>query len=203
EADFVESRARRKCRDVAAQTIMKAIRVDHHRHRIPSDVTLDPPFDLSVARILWFGFRADGIHIGRVDDSRHSYSLLTEARHQAVQKERSLLRRFLFENVFENKLQRLKPPLAFVAISTRAPLQLSLHFLDRRFLVAARSHLFHPGMDTGLILACLSNFRNDLNSTADGQPSMTISHGNSSLLCLSKQFTKRTIQENRTFTNEI
>jgi hypothetical protein len=40
---------------------------DHHRHGVPTDVTLDAPFDFPVAGVGRFFFRRDGIDIRRAD----------------------------------------------------------------------------------------------------------------------------------------
>ena len=46
-----------------AQSERLAIGIDHHRHGIPTDVTLDPPLDLAISRVLWFVLRWDGRHV--------------------------------------------------------------------------------------------------------------------------------------------
>ncbi len=51
EPDFVERRRRSVARDVAAVLGAFAVRVDDHRHRIPADIGLDPPFDRAIAGI--------------------------------------------------------------------------------------------------------------------------------------------------------
>src|SRR5664279_1817410 len=51
ERHLVERSRRGVGRDVAADAWMVAIGADHHRHGVPADEALDPPFDLAVARV--------------------------------------------------------------------------------------------------------------------------------------------------------
>ena len=66
EADLVERGRRSVARDVAAVLGAHAVRVDHHRHRVPADVGLDAPLDRAIAGI--FGLLADGnrVEVGGV-----------------------------------------------------------------------------------------------------------------------------------------
>src|ERR1041384_1929474 len=67
EADFVQRRARRKRRDVAAEPAVNAVGVDDHRHGVPADEALDAPLQLAVAGIRRLLVRRDGVDVRRVE----------------------------------------------------------------------------------------------------------------------------------------
>src|SRR5574341_1028842 len=48
ESDFIERRARGIGGDMPADPVMNAVCLDHHRHRVPANITLDASFNLAV-----------------------------------------------------------------------------------------------------------------------------------------------------------
>ncbi len=52
---------------MTANAGMIAVGVDDHRHRVPADITFNPPFQLAVARIGRFIARRDGVHVRGTD----------------------------------------------------------------------------------------------------------------------------------------
>ena len=82
EADVVERCGRREARDVAAELAREAVRLHHHRQRIPSDQRADTPFDGGVAGGM-FGTRfRDGVDVGGVDRKRQAGAALARVLHQ-------------------------------------------------------------------------------------------------------------------------
>ena len=66
ETHFVERGARRITRDVPAILGALAIRLHDHRHRIPANIGLDPPFQRAVAGVLRLPRLGYRVEVGRV-----------------------------------------------------------------------------------------------------------------------------------------
>src|SRR5438067_12156785 len=66
EAHFVERRRGGVAREMTAVLGGHAVRLQHHRQRIPADVGLDAPLERAVARIIRLAPRRDRVDVGGV-----------------------------------------------------------------------------------------------------------------------------------------
>jgi hypothetical protein len=75
EAGAEHRRQRGEARDVPAEVAavgwMQAVRLHHHRHRVPAHVGAQPFLDLDVARRAFLLDRRDGVDVGGVGRERH------------------------------------------------------------------------------------------------------------------------------------
>src|SRR5689334_865168 len=79
QSDFIKRRRRSVGGNVAANVWMKAIGLDDHRHRVPTDVALDAPLDFSIARIPRLVLARNGVDVGGANRARNFHPRLTQA----------------------------------------------------------------------------------------------------------------------------
>ncbi len=77
---------------IAAILDMLAVRLDHHRHRVPAHVGAQAPFELEVARAALFIVGLDRIDIGRRRRERHVDVVLSRMLEQFLDQEVGALR---------------------------------------------------------------------------------------------------------------
>src|SRR5437867_9735769 len=66
KADFVERRGGCVGRNVTANAVLRLVRLDDHRERIPPNEALDPALDLAAAGKRWFFCGGNGVDVGGV-----------------------------------------------------------------------------------------------------------------------------------------
>ena len=76
ESHFVQRRTGRVRRNVAANALVLAVRLDHHRHRVPANNALDAPLDLAIARKRRLLVRRNRVHIRRPAGHRQRHAPL-------------------------------------------------------------------------------------------------------------------------------
>ena len=87
EADVVEGRGGGEARDVAAELAREAVRLYHHRQRVPPDERADAPFDGRIAGgVLGTGL-GNGVDVGGVDRERQARAALARVVHHRREEE--------------------------------------------------------------------------------------------------------------------
>ena len=92
EPHLQQRRQRRVRRDVPADAVVLLVLPVHHRHRVPADQRLDPPLQLSIARIRHFLMLRNRVHIRRGQLARLRDPCLARPLLQRRQQLRALLR---------------------------------------------------------------------------------------------------------------
>ena len=72
EADLVQRRRRSVGRNVPADAVIVLIRLDDHRHRVPANDRLDPPFNVEIAGIRRLFLDRNGVDVGRLGCHRQT-----------------------------------------------------------------------------------------------------------------------------------
>ena len=124
EPHLVQRRRRGVGRDVPAQAAVLAVGVDHHRHRVPADVALDPPLHLPIPRERRLLIGGDGVDVRRADHPRHIHAARAQPFGQAVQEARGLLRPLVLQRELQHGLQRLQPLFLLGLLRLRQHVQL-------------------------------------------------------------------------------
>ena len=118
EPDLEQRRQRGICRDMAADSSVIFILVDHHRHGVPADDTLDPPLHRTIARVGDFGLGRYGVYVRCVEMHRQLGAGRRGPLIELLQQVRNAVRpRFV-----ENLVQRLQPFPGFLGIEIHNPL---------------------------------------------------------------------------------
>ena len=139
EPDLIERGGGRVGGDMPAETGVHPVRLHNHRHRIPADIALDPPFDLPVSRIGRFFLGGDRIHVGGPDESGKGQPRFPQVLVQLLEGESDAPRFLVPERRLEYELKRRQPPVVSPAVPS---------LRERvRFLIFS----FHHGVD-----CCLS-----------------------------------------------
>ncbi len=79
KADLIKGRGGSVGRDMPADIGVNTIGFDHHRHRVPADVALDPPFDLPIAGIGRLFLRRNRVNVRRADRLRNLNARVSQA----------------------------------------------------------------------------------------------------------------------------
>ena len=72
EANLVQRRRRGVGRNVPADAVIVLVRFDNHRHRVPANDRLDPPFDIKIAGIGWLLLDGNGVDVRRLRSYRQT-----------------------------------------------------------------------------------------------------------------------------------
>ena len=107
--DLVKCRQRRIGGDVASKPAVLAIGVDHHRHRVPADVTLDADFRLPIARKPRLLFNRNRVDVRGADRIRRLDARRAQAVHQVVEEEGCLFGALGLEHLLDDEFERLQP----------------------------------------------------------------------------------------------
>ena len=87
EADVVERRGGGEARDVAAELAGEAVRLHHHRQRVPPNERSDAPLDCGIpGSVLGTRFR-NGVDVGSVDRERQAGAALARVIHERCEQE--------------------------------------------------------------------------------------------------------------------
>ena len=137
ESDLVEGRRRGVARQVSAILTAGAIRLHHHRHGVPADVSLVSPLQRAIARILLLLARRDRIDVGGVGPEWQIGARTARVIDHALQQVVSPLRSVRSQD----RIDRFDPFLSFRGVDV-VVLGLLSHFVG----VPAR-----PRYDPGLV----------------------------------------------------
>jgi hypothetical protein len=94
---------------VAAQSVVLAIGVNHHGHRVPPNDALDAGFDSPIARIRRFLRHRDSVQVRSRGRGRDFDSGLAKAFGEIVDKEAGLLRALLAQDGFDDVFEGFEP----------------------------------------------------------------------------------------------
>src|ERR1044071_2995330 len=104
QSDFIKRRRRSVGGNMAANVWMKAIGLDHHRHGVPTDITLDPPLNFSIAGIPRLVLARNCVDVGGADRARNFHPRLAQAFGEFLYQQARLPSLLVLENQLENVL---------------------------------------------------------------------------------------------------
>ena len=93
---------------MTAKAIMFLVRVDDHRHRVPTNQALDASLDFAVAGIFRLFGNGNRVDVRRADRTRHLQAGAAQPVHESFQEERSALLALHAQDQFEKILNGFK-----------------------------------------------------------------------------------------------
>ena len=116
ESYLIKRGRRSKGRNVAAEAVMNPVRLDHHGHGVPANVTFNAAFQFAIAGVSRFGFGRDGINVRGADPFGDIHSRLAQTVGQFLKQNPRMFLPLVLENIGKNILQGFKPTFGFEGI---------------------------------------------------------------------------------------